>query len=396
MIDTSLLYEQQPIVLNKDECFYKEPLSFRTLKNCVVAGQSFGGVFDEKHGFIDGTGLHSFDNRAPIFDEKKVTAKSDDKIIYLGAFIGVWGHVITDCISRIWFLKKHLKNFSDYKLCYLPCNGFTFNGNVKKVFEYLDVNVNDLHPITEWTEFKEVIIPDRCFDSSDGKARFFTKEYVDLIDEIKSHAVQNKKLNYKKVFLTYANFKKWKTHGEKKLEKFFKEQGFKIIAPENYTFDEQLSIYLNCECLASTVGSCSHNSVFMKNNASLILIPRANYVTDYQSTLNHVNDLNVAYVDSQLSVFTSKSDPWVGPYYYYVSENLLSYFGHDKSYYKNYVKYNFKDFKKYALAALKHGTLIEHYPCEKYEKMLTEYLRQLKETSLWQRLKNKIKRLTKR
>lgn len=396
MIDTRLLYEQKPITLNKDECFVKKTLSFRTLKNCVIAGQSFGGVFDEKGEFIDGTGLHAGDKRAVVFDEKKVKVKSDGKVIYLGTFIGVWGHVITDCISRIWFLKKLRKDFPDHKLCYLSCNGFTFNGNVKRVYEHLGVNVDELQPVTEWTEYSEIIIPDRCFDSTDGKDRFFTQEYVDLIDEIKSHAVTDNKLNYKKVFLTYANFKKWKTHGEKKLEKFFKEQGFTIIAPEKYTFDEQLSIYQNCECLASTIGSCAHNSVFMKKGASLILIPRGNYVTEYQSTLNHVNDLNVTYVDSSLSVFASKQDPWVGPYYYYVSENLLRLFGYDKSYYKNYVKYNFKDFKRYTLSALYHGTITNHQPCDTYEKILTEYLKQLKENSFKRKIKNAIKKLLKR
>ena len=396
MIDTSLLYEQKPITLDKKECFLDTPLSFRTLKNCVVAGETFGGVFDENKCFIDGTGLHSGDNRPAVFDESKNIVVSPDKIIYLGAFIGVWGHVITDCISRVWFLKELRKQFPDHKLCYVPFHNFEFKGTITTIFEYLGVSVNELHEINGWQEFSEIIIPDRCFDSRTGFDRYFTPEYVELINQIKSHAKSNDKLNFKKVFLTYANFKKWKTHGEKKLEKFFKEQGYEIIAPEKYTFDEQLSIFANCECLASTIGSCAHNSIFLREKANLILIPRGNYVTEYQSTLNHVNDLNVTYIDSHLSVFTSKSDPWVGPYYYYVSENLLSYFGYDRSYYKDYIKYNFKDFKKYTLAALKHGTLTNHQECETYENILTAYLKEQKENSFIQKLKNIVKRILKK
>ncbi len=397
MINTSLLYEQKSIATDKSSCFRKEPLSYRSIKNGVIAGQNYGGVFNENNEFINGTGLHSFDGHIPTFNKEKIKLQQNTKVIYLGYFNSVWGHVITDCISRFWFLKVFAEQFPDHKLVYIPYGNFNINGNLAKVFEYLGVNKENVSPITSWQQFDEIIIPDRCFDLSEN-GRYFTQEYLDLITQIKSQITlpPPQHIKYDKVFLTYSNYKKNRSFGEQKLTKFFAKQGFKIIAPENYTFEEQIAIFSNCKCLASTIGSCSHNSIFMQNGAQLILLPRANFTTNYQTTLNFVNDLDVTYIDSQLSVFTKSYIPWDGPFYYYVSENLLSYFGYDKSYFKNYLKYNFKDFKKYCNAAIKLGTVTNHYPCKEYEKLLNSYLAEYKKLTFTTKLKRIIKKLLKK
>lgn len=105
--------------------------------------------------------------------------------------------------------------------------------------------------------------------------------------------------------------------------------------------------FYNCDSFASTIGSCSHNCIFMKENTNLYLIPRAYYLTGYQETLNQVNRLNVTYIDSSVSIYTNSNAPWNGPFYYYVSRNLKECF-HD---YKNYNN-EFKDFEKYCIISL--------------------------------------------
>ena len=77
---------------------------------------------------------------------------------------------------------------------------------------------------------------------------------------------------------------------------------------------------------ASTIGSCSHNIIFLPEGASVYLIPRAFYLTGYQVALGEVINLNIYYVDSSLSVLVRRNNPWEGPFYYIQSDNLKSLF----------------------------------------------------------------------
>ncbi len=168
-----------------------------------------------------------------------------------------------------------------------------------------------------------------------------------MIDEIRDYGRKNKKeTGYDKVYFTASQ---WKTnsYGEDKLEKYFSNKDFKVIAPEKYTFSEQLNILLNCKCFASTIGSCSHNSIFLENDASVILIPRANYLTGYQMTVNTLWNQSITIVDCHLSVFVNKDFPWEGPFFYYVSQNLKDYFEDRSINNRLYWRENFKDYKYY-------------------------------------------------
>lgn len=175
----------------------------------------------------------------------------------------------------------------------------------------------------------------------------FTKEYVSIIESIKKYGMEHfKKLDYSKVYYTYSHYSGTKQIGEEKLESFFKEHGYQIIAPEKYSFKEQLNILLNCTHFASTIGSCSHNIMFMKEGSNVVLIPRANYLTGYQVAIDSVTDLNVYYVSSDLSILVNQSHPWDGPFYYYISDKLMSFFKCDSKQNK-FNKDNLRDFRLY-------------------------------------------------
>ena len=130
---------------------------------------------------------------------------------------------------------------------------------------------------------------------------------------------------YNKIYFSYSKSSKAKTTGEDKLEKYFESKGYKVIYPERHSLDEQLNILVNCESFASTVGSCSHSSVFLRDNTEVILIPRASYMNSYQLALDQVHNLMVSYIDSSFSVFTLPS-PWSGSFLFFISSNLRKFF----------------------------------------------------------------------
>ena len=133
-----------------------------------------------------------------------------------------------------------------------------------------------------------------------------------------------------------------------------RKKGYQVLYPEKMTFEEQLNVLINCDSFASTIGSCSHNILFLQDHTKVILIPRANYLTGYQLTVDQVHELDITYIDSTLSLFAARF-PWEGPFYFFVSSRLMDYFKDGRKRDRRYWIENFKGFKWYAVHGLNYG-----------------------------------------
>ena len=252
-------------------------------------------------------------------------------VVYLGMFLRTWGHFITDSMRLLWFVRSEAfsEKFSDCELVYMPDTRFKPEGSYKRMLEIPGVNISKIKPVTKLTKYDRVILPDECFFKNSEGVRFFTPEYRALIDSVRDFAENNyKPSDKKKVYYSHSRFGKGHTFGEDKLERYFASKGYEIVYPEKLSLDEQLNILINCESFASTIGSCSHNMIFLRDDTEVILIPRANYLTGYQTAIDQVHRQNIHYIDSSFSIFTHKR-PWDGPFLYFVSSNLRKYF-HDE------------------------------------------------------------------
>ena len=162
--------------------------------------------------------------------------------------------------------------------------------------------------------------------------------------------------------------------GEERLANYFHSKGYDIVTPGLLPLEEQLNIFANCEELASTVGSISHNIIFLRDNANVILIQRkGSYLNDYQQALNQVHDINVFYIDSALSIFQSVSE---GPYCYIVSENLRKHFGDEIT--EKYTEEDFAAFLAYFRVAKSQGLVENPNEMEYLKTILPEFIAQLK------------------
>ena len=142
-----------------------------------------------------------------------------------------------------------------------------------------------------------------------------------------------------------------------------------------------MNVLYNCKSFASTIGSCSHNVIFLQPDVEVILIPRANYLTGYQLALDEVKPLHITYVDSSLSVFVDQKAPWGGPFFYYVSDQLLNYFKIAPVHSKKYWKKNFCDFDNYITIGLQQHKPEDCLAPLSYRKRAVAYLQQYLNTS---------------
>ncbi len=345
------------------DLFVNKELSYSIIENGTILpfkrveeGNGLGGgIIDDKGNFINSTSLHNEFGTSYHFD--KVEKSQKLTVIYLGMFHSIWGHCLTDNIRRLWFLKtdSYRKQFKDCPLVFIPLGKFKFQENFQQLLEILGIDCKRFIPITEITQYERIILPDECFFTPDGGMRYFTSEYRKMMDLIREYGLEHRKpIPYKKVYFSYANYKKFKQIGEDRIEEYFKGKGFTVITPEKISFKEQLNILVNCESFASTIGSCSHNIVFLRDNTEVILIPRANYLTGYQLALDQVHNLNITYVDSTLSLLAAKA-PWDGPFYYFISKQLMHYFNEEIDKGFSYWHKNFKDIKTYIQYGLNYG-----------------------------------------
>lgn len=335
-------------------------------------GKLGGGIVNSSGIYLEESSLHYGAGSKYDFDEENVK-KVNETVVYVGAFCTTWGHCITDNIRRLWFFKSNV--YSKYKKCriiYIPLKGFSFYQNFLELLEILEIPYEKFEPINDIMMFDEIVIPSECFFSDKHGRRFFTQEYRYMINSIREYAFRNfvEKPEYVKVYFSHAQHYNINQVGEKKLERFFVNEGYRVIYPENYSFVEQLNIMANCKEFASTVGSCSHNIMFLRDKSKAILIPRAHYLTGYQLAIDMINDISVTYVDSSLSIFTLESEPWLGPIYYYISDNLMECYNVSEEKRKKYWKTNLKDWKAYRLIGLSKKRIFERGAPEVFYKEL--------------------------
>lgn len=300
---------------------------------------------------------------------------SSETVIYLGLFFHVWGHVVIDNVRRLWFLKSDFfrNEFKNCPLIYIPWTGSPLEQqkNFRRLLEILEVDVDRLRQIKQPTRFDKIILPDESifvpFVPEDG-IRTFTAEYRETIDHVRHFALKNRTpTSSKKIYYFYGR----NQIGEERLAKYFVSKGYAVVQPEFLTTDEQLNLLINAESFASTLGSCSHNSLFLRDNTEAIFIPRsATYINPFQPVLDQVHPVKATYIDSSFSVFNVRHDL----YCFVISGQLKSFFG-DK--FDGYTDEDFNNFLQYLNFAVNNGRDFNPKEVQGYGTALDEFLAQL-------------------
>lgn len=345
--------------------FCSDKLDFVQIENALVlpvklfgADLPGGGIITQSGDYVVESSVHNGSHKEYAVPEDEII-QSDETVIYLGMLIGIWGHCISDCIKRAWIFHSEIykEKYSDLRVIYVAQEG-SLHDNFKALLDKIGINISSFTLIDKPTRFARIILPDSSFFLDDQCVEHFTKEYVETIDLIKEQYKKSAEEITKKVYYSHKNVRGFNNDiGEEKLEAYFKKQGYDIIHPENLSFDEQLDIMSRCCSFAATDGSTSHNSIFIPDNSEIIIIPRSPYLTFHQLALNELYPMQkIFYIDSSLSIFCKGDRPTRGPFFYYVSDKLISHVENSVFHEtRQYVRENFYDFNKY----IKRGMYVE-------------------------------------
>lgn len=263
----------------------------------------------EKIGAFWGSLIEGYEPQSKIKYDKR-------EVIYGGLIFEHFGHFLIESTGRLWYYLQKGQN--------LPIV-FIVQGTVKKfVYDFLELiglKKENIIIVKKPVRFKKIIVPQSSF----AIRNYFTKDFI--------LPYQNNKVpanSIKKIYLTRTKFKNGpKIFDEEILEKAFADNGYKVIAPEQYSLSEQIAYIKGAESIAGIMGTATHLALFAKPGTELILINRSDDLNNNQIMVNQAACLNVCRVDAHLNFLpTSHTD---GPFVMGITNCLLQLFK-DKNY----------------------------------------------------------------
>lgn len=219
------------------------------------------------------------------------------RTLYIGHFhTSHYGNFLFDNLARLWYVASHREE----KLLFAYTgNGFDLRNYPAylHVLSYFGIAEDNLLHITKPTCFSCLIEPEPSFIHD----KYYTLDYVDVYDHIKSQINISKYPEYEKVYFTRTHLKRHKEVGEAIFEKFFQMNGYTVLAPESLSFEEQVSIVNNCSVLASIEGTLAHNFVFANREGQKrprqIILKKQSYIIPRQFMINQAIGIPAEYIE---------------------------------------------------------------------------------------------------
>lgn len=290
--------------------FSEKQLEVIELENGIVLpsieterkGKYKGGVCDSDFRFQAGFLRNGSDqtkdplyyglNMAYTVSKEKVKY-CDEVVIFGGILVGHFGHFILESMGRLWY---YIQNPDlPYKIV------FTTVLEQKEwfwdFFRLLGIDESRICFIEQPTQFKKIIIPEESIHSWHSYTKEYLLPYETIVKKVKSH-------KYKKIYLTRTQFKESGAAccNEEYFEEFYKRKGFEIIAPEQYSIEEQISIVCGADEIVTTLGSISHFAMFCKKGARFTILTRVDDdVLPAQCLVNEASEVDWHIVDVSLN-----------------------------------------------------------------------------------------------
>ena len=324
--------------LSSFEYLEKKKIGIRIYKDSFLLPlrQGYGGIIDFKGHVIKSSSTHHIKGAYPF--SKDCGYEMINNAILIGVFTTyVWGHCITEYLGRIWFLHtkycKQLLRDNNARLVFLAIDD-AIPKQFKELLSLAGLEIESAYRIKDITHCNSLIVPEESFFSKkELEPRFYHIEYVDTINFIKnsvrklSHNSMN--YNYEKIYLsrTAAHFSRsFRDIGERKLELFLNDKGYRSIHPEQLSVCDQIWTLMHTSKVISTEGSISHNLIFCAPGTNIILLRKADWISMHQLAINQAANLNVTYIDIHHSILVDKKAPWHGPFFIYITKYLKHFF----------------------------------------------------------------------
>ena len=302
--------------------------------------KKLAGVIDENGKYID---ISAFEALSPVdswggaYELESEPQYIPETVVYLGRFWKHWGHFLMDMVSRLWYV---LDNTSSLKIAYDSKE--KISGVYLEFLKLLGISENQLIRVTEPTKFYRVIIPE-CSHKPGISCNEKYKQIFDVVSENALLKLDGKNKYYgKSIYFTRRMLKSRVPLevGENDIEKLFKDNGFLIIAPEQFPLVEQIAMIRQADKIACLSGTLPHNMMFARDESELIIIRKTNKPNYRQVSVNQIRNLKVTNVDAHISLNAVGPS---GPFIVVVNKNVKAFFT------DNYGKCNYSALRQWCI-----------------------------------------------
>jgi capsular polysaccharide biosynthesis protein len=215
------------------------------------------------------------------------------KCIYIGSFVAHWGHLLTECLSRVWFLRDNFQEYEDYYLIY----GGRINPIIAQFLSYLEIDQSRLIHVNSDLIIDEVIIP---YPSMSNRGEIYLS-HSEIFQTIGNRMMSD--INYSEtdrpLYLSRTRLPKRKriVKGEEYLEDYLVEIGANVEYFEHISLREQLFLINRHRIIIAPEGSALHNLLFAQKNKQVIMLTN-NFVNPNYYMIDSIKNNDAHYINS--------------------------------------------------------------------------------------------------
>lgn len=213
--------------------------------------------------------------------------------IYGGPLAPHYGHFLTECIGRLWYLLDEQK--TDSFLLFHGDKSTLKIDFVKEILHVLPIEKERIIILDCVTELEEVAIP---FPSMTNRGEIYsihkklpTKVAESILSSQKiNHTDQPLYLSRRKLPLSNRNIL-----NERKLEECLKSNNVKIIYPEELSFTEQVILFNRHRVVIGPLGSAHHTTMFSLDKLTQVYLCHAATMQNYYM-VDYINNNSSYYI----------------------------------------------------------------------------------------------------
>lgn len=237
-------------------------------------------VYDSEYGVVTESCVLRGNNKSEIFSSPpefladkiiQKIEKVDRRLLFMGQFMwGHYGHLVTEGISRYWYLMQN----PEKKWC-IPTSENPFGikevikcylkpgvSHRKKFMQVFGIGHADILVVDKPVQATEIIVPHpsmynryEIYPSHLAVTRKLGREIV------RSSTIRH---DTRPVYLSRTKLnRKTRAHtGEDRVESYCKEQGYKIVYPEQLSLKEQIILFNSHDIFVGCLGSAFHTIMF--------------------------------------------------------------------------------------------------------------------------------------
>ena len=260
-----------------------------------------GGVCDADLKFVAGYSNQAPDRKNGVYCideayevERKDIVSSNETVIFSGIMVCHFGHFLTDCLTRMWYIVQNLE--LEHKVVFLMVKTSRLQELKIWVYQLLDLMglpEDRIVILDKPTQFKSVIVPDQS-----ARIRYdFTKEFLEPFRHVTSRIRPS---NVKKLFLTRGKNLQSAMHlcNQNYFEAFFHAKGYTVVSPETLSITDQIALVSGADEVATFLGTLAHWSLFSHEGARWTMLTRVEGLASRQTLINEAVGLDWYFVDT--------------------------------------------------------------------------------------------------